>query len=72
MASDLEEAPLRVAQSSKSLIMVCGSLNATSGSLPVAGRPRPLFLGITFIDLGPILGLYLNLARAKRGYIASG
>jgi hypothetical protein len=50
MASDLDNVPLRAAQPSTASIIDRGSLKATSGFLPVAGRPRRRFLDIIFID----------------------
>lgn len=60
IAADREGAPLRVAQASTALMSSAGNRSATSGSLPVAGRPRPRFFGITFIDFRAIAGLYLK------------
>ena len=60
IASDREAAPLRFAQPSTLAIMDGGKRSATRGSLPVAGLPRPRFLGITDIDFFAIRGLYLN------------
>lgn len=59
IAADRERL-LRFAQSSILPMSSTGNRSATSGSLPVAGRPRPLFLGITFIDFRAMAGLYLN------------
>jgi hypothetical protein len=40
--------------------MSTGSRSVTIGSRPVAGRPRPLFFGVTIIAKGSKIGYHLN------------
>jgi hypothetical protein len=48
--ADERVAPFAVAQASTWSINGCGMREVTCGSRPVAGRPRRLFFGVTFID----------------------
>lgn len=64
-AADRPRSFLRTAQPSILSIISCGSLAVSSGYLPVAGRPRPRFSGITFIDFRAICQLYLNRSAEK-------
>lgn len=54
IVSEREGEPFSIAHPSIDFISAAGKRSATSGSLPVAGRP--LFLGITFIDFFAISG----------------
>lgn len=65
IASEREPKLLRTAHSSTALIIAGGRRSATSGSLPVAGRPGRRFLagdlGITVIDFFAMLVVILKL-----------
>jgi hypothetical protein len=65
IASEREPSACAIAQLSIDRISSGGIRVETCGSFPVAGRPRPRFLGVTLIDFPMIKGHTLKASRGE-------